>query len=67
MGESLIREYDSAKDEKYKIDPKTSMLTDSLGFRRGAGALSTILEDNNIADHPSMAQAKIRYVLFRAF
>ena len=61
MGESLIREYDSTKDEKYKIDPKTSMLSiDSLGFRRGAGALSTILEDNNIADHPSMAQAKIR-------
>jgi len=61
MGESLIREYDSTKDEKYKIDPKSSMLSiDSLGFRRGAGALSTILEDNNIADHPSMAQAKIR-------
>ncbi|MBA31447.1 MAG: hypothetical protein CL748_02830 [Chloroflexi bacterium] len=61
MGESLQREYENTKDEKYKIDPKTSMLSiDSLGFRRGAGALSTILEDNNLTDHPSMSQAKIR-------
>ena len=61
MGESLLREFDITKDEKYKIDPKASMLSiDSIGFRRGAGALANILEDNNIADHPSMAQAKIR-------
>jgi len=33
---------------------------DALGFRRGAGALATILEENDLVDHPAMAQAKIR-------
>src|SRR5581483_10847398 len=33
---------------------------DALGFRRGAGALATILQENGLADHPLFAQAKIR-------
>ena len=33
---------------------------DALGFRRGAGALKTLLQDNGLADHPLFAQAKGR-------
>jgi len=61
MGEALDRKHKETGDEKYKADPKASMLAiDALGFRRGAGALATILEENGLADHPAMAQAKIR-------
>lgn len=61
MGEALDRKHKATGDDKYKADPKASMLAiDALGFRRGAGALKTILEENGLADHPAMAQAKIR-------
>ena len=33
---------------------------DALGFRRGAGALKTLLADHGLADHPLFAQAKGR-------
>src|SRR6266478_245040 len=33
---------------------------DALGFRRGAGALRTLLQENGLADHPLFAQAKGR-------
>ncbi|HWM62339.1 MAG TPA: hypothetical protein VNN98_09300, partial [Rhizomicrobium sp.] len=33
---------------------------DALGFRRGAGALKTLLAENGLADHPLFAQAKAR-------
>ena len=33
---------------------------DALGFRRGAGALKTLLQENGLADHPLFAQAKAR-------
>ena len=33
---------------------------DALGFRRGAGALKTLLADQGLADHPLFAQAKGR-------
>src|SRR6202044_2915810 len=33
---------------------------DALGFRRGAGALATILQENGFADHPLFAEAKGR-------
>ena len=33
---------------------------DAIGFRRGAGALKTLLADLNLADHPLFAQAKGR-------
>ena len=61
MGEALARKHAITGDERYKADPKASMLSiDALGFRRGAGALATILEENDLVDHPTMAQAKIR-------
>lgn len=61
MGEALARKHAATGDDRYKADPEASMLAiDSLGFRRGAGALKTILEETNLADHPAMAQAKIR-------
>ena len=33
---------------------------DALGFRRGAGALKTLLSDQGLADHPLFAQARGR-------
>ncbi|MDP6666934.1 MAG: hypothetical protein QF357_06000 [Dehalococcoidia bacterium] len=61
MGEALARRHAATGDDRYKADPSTSMLAiDALGFRRGAGALKNILEENGLADHPAMAQAKIR-------
>ena len=33
---------------------------DALGFRRGAGALQTLLAENDLTDHPLFAQAKLR-------
>jgi transketolase len=61
MGESLDRKHKATGDDKYKADPEASMLAiDALGFRRGAGALKNILEENGLTDHPVMAQAKIR-------
>lgn len=61
MGEALSQKHAITGDDRYKADPKASMLSiDALGFRRGAGALATILEENDLVDHPAMAQAKIR-------
>ncbi len=61
MGEALDRKHKATGDDKYKADAEASMLAiDALGFRRGAGALSTILEENGLTDHPAFAQAKIR-------
>ncbi len=61
MGEALDRKHKATGDDKYKADPHASMLAiDALGFRRGAGALKNLLEENGLADHPVMAQAKIR-------
>ena len=61
MGEALARKHAATGDDRYFADPATSMLSiDALGFRRGRGALETILQDNNLADHPLMAQAAIR-------
>ena len=61
MGEALDRKHKATGDDKYKADAEASMLAiDALGFRRGAGALKTILEENGLADHPAFAQAKIR-------
>jgi len=61
MGEALARKHARTGDDRYAADPKTSMLSiDALGFRRGMGALKSLLSENNLEDHPSMAQAKIR-------
>ena len=43
------------------VDPRVAMLpVDALGFRRGAGALRTLLQDHGLADHPLFAQARQR-------
>ncbi len=61
LGEALARKHTATGDDRYYADPDTSMLSiDALGFRRGRGALDTILQDNNLQDHPLMAQAAIR-------
>ena len=61
LGEALARKHAETGDDRYHANPNTSMLSiDALGFRRGRGALDTILQDNNLQDHPLMAQAAIR-------
>jgi transketolase N-terminal domain/subunit len=61
MGEALARKYAATGDRRYYVAPDVAMLSiDALGFRRGAGALSTLLEDHGLASHPLFAQAKGR-------
>jgi len=61
MGEALDRKFKATGDRRYFADPHVAMLSiDALGFRRGAGALATLLQDNDLADHPLFAQAKAR-------
>lgn len=61
MGEAMDRRYQATGDKKYYVDPKVAMLgIDALGFRRGHGALATLLQDNGLADNPLFAQARIR-------
>jgi transketolase len=61
MGEALARKYESTGDRRYYVAPDLAMLPiDALGFRRGAGALATLLQDNGLADHPLFAQARGR-------
>ena len=61
MGEALARKHAKTGDPRYAVDHNQGMLSiDCLGFRRGKGALDTLLSDFDLADHPAMAQAKIR-------
>jgi transketolase len=61
MGEAMARRHAATGDKRFIVDPKTALLPiDALGFRRGAGALATLLQDEGLADHPLFAQAKIR-------
>ncbi|MCH7653761.1 MAG: hypothetical protein IIB14_08810, partial [Chloroflexi bacterium] len=61
MGEAMARKHTLTGDKRYAVDPNTAMLSiDALGFRRGQGALDNLLRDNDLEDHPLMAQAKIR-------
>ncbi|MFQ6026362.1 MAG: hypothetical protein ACE5Q6_02480 [Dehalococcoidia bacterium] len=61
LGEALARKHAQTGADRYAVDPNLAMLSiDALGFRRGRGALNTLLQDNDLADHPLMAQAKIR-------
>ena len=59
--EALERQRAATGDDRYATDPGQNMLSvDAIGFRRGAGALATILEENNLADHPLFSQARGR-------
>ncbi len=61
MGQALYRKYQQTGDPRYHVDPLVAMLpVDALGFRRGAGALKTLLHDTGLEDHPLFAQAKGR-------
>jgi transketolase len=61
MGEAMARQYAATGDRRFYVDPKVAMLSiDALGFRRGAGALKTLLADHGLADDPLFAQAKLR-------
>ncbi|HEY2912499.1 MAG TPA: hypothetical protein VGK21_04015 [Candidatus Angelobacter sp.] len=61
MGEALRRKYQETGDRRYFVDPHVAMLpVDALGFRRGAGALKTLLQETNLVDHPLFATAKGR-------
>jgi transketolase len=61
MGQALERKYKATGDKRYYVDPHVAMLpVDALGFRRGAGALKTLLQETGLEDHPLFAQAKGR-------
>jgi transketolase len=61
LGEALARKFEATGNRRYYVAPDVAMLSvDALGFRRGAGALKTLLADNGLADHPRFAQAKNR-------
>ena len=61
MGEAMARAYSATGDTRYEVAPEIAMLPiDALGFRRGAGALKTLLQENGLEDHPLFAQAKLR-------
>lgn len=61
MGQALYRRYQQTGDPRYRVDPQVAMLpVDALGFRRGAGALKTLLRETGLEDHPLFAQAKGR-------
>ena len=61
MGQALERKYKITGDKRYYVDPNVAILPiDALGFRRGAGALKTLLQDRGLEDHPLFAQAKAR-------
>jgi transketolase N-terminal domain/subunit len=61
MGQALYRRYQQTGDPRYRVDPHVAMLPiDALGFRRGAGALTTLLRETGLEDHPLFAQAKGR-------
>ncbi|GAC1651474.1 MAG: hypothetical protein NVS9B15_11720 [Acidobacteriaceae bacterium] len=61
MGQALYRKYQQTGDPRYHVDPQVAMLpVDALGFRRGAGALKTLLHQTALEDHPLFVQAKGR-------
>lgn len=61
LGQAMERKYKLTGDKRYYVDPEVAMLPiDALGFRRGAGAMKTLLQDLGLADNPLFAQAKAR-------
>ena len=61
LGEAMARRFAATGDERFRVDPKDAFLAiDALGFRRGAGALKTLLEDHGLGGDPLFAQAELR-------
>ena len=61
MGQALERRYQATGNRRYYVDPSVAILPiDALGFRRGAGAMKSLLQDQGLADMPLFAQAKAR-------
>ena len=61
LGQALYRKHRLTGEKRYYVAPDVSMLpVDAIGFRRGAGAMKTILTDLKLADHPLFEQAKGR-------
>ncbi len=61
LGQALERKYQLTGDKRYYVDPNVAILPiDALGFRRGAGALKTLLRDRGLDTHPLFAQAHAR-------
>jgi transketolase len=61
LGQALTRRHHATGDRRYQVAPDVAMLpVDALGFRRGAGALKTLLAETGLTDHPLFAQAKGR-------
>ncbi len=61
LGQALERKFKLSGDKRYYCDPDVAILPiDALGFRRGAGALKTLLADQGLADDPLFAQARAR-------
>ena len=61
MGEAMVRKHAVTGDSRYHVSPEIAMLPiDALGFRRGAGALKTLLKNTGLEEHPLFAQAKLR-------
>lgn len=59
--ETMNRQHAATGDDRFKVDPNVAMLAiDALGFRRGAGALETLLADNGLVEHELFSQAKLR-------
>ena len=59
--EAMRRQHAATGDDRFAVDPHRAMLPiDALGFRRGAGALKTLLSDNGLTDHPLFADARGR-------
>jgi transketolase len=61
LGQALYRKYHATGDRRYYVAPDVAMLpVDALGFRRGAGALKTLLGEHGLSDHPLFEQARGR-------
>ena len=61
LGQAMERRFKNTGDKKYAVDPDVAILPiDALGFRRGAGALKTLLSDQGLENDPLFAQAKAR-------
>ena len=61
MYEALRRQRKATGDEAFAVDASIEMLPiDALGFRRGAGALRSLLADNGLTDDPLFVDAKNR-------